>query len=181
MGCHTWFHKRLDIKEEQARIDAIYICEEQMEWNKDYMDNLDKDISFLGNEDRNCFEKSYKYFKRCLSLLKEGYFKFETVARFYEFRISRNENSRFIDGLYDFEKRTNSIYICTDDLPHDIFRIGGYPPDQLISFEETVDFMKTHECYLNQPLGHKYDTWDKVNSALMDFWNEYQDGMIRFG
>ena len=31
------------------------------------------------------------------------------------------------------------------DTPHDIFRIGGYPDDKLLSFQQTMEFIKNNE------------------------------------
>ena len=52
---------------------------------------------------------------------------------------------------------------------HDLFRIGNYPDDVLLSEKETIDFIDKHKI-------------EKVNwVALKEFWQVYPDGMICFG
>ena len=70
---------------------------------------------------------------------------------------------RFVEG---------NLY-CTDDtLPHDIFRVGGYPEDLLFDFYDTIRFcrVKNNIELSPQQIGN-----------LRKFWDDYPDGMISFG
>jgi len=42
-------------------------------------------------------------------------------------------------------KRNGLFYICDNTLPHDLFRIGNYPDDELMSMDETMDFIEKNK------------------------------------
>ena len=56
---------------------------------------------------------------------------------------------------------------------HDVFRIGGYPDDQLFSLEETMAFI---EC--NKDRITFTENWEET---LKKFWLLHPDGKIQFG
>lgn len=63
------------------------------------------------------------------------------------------------------------LYCTSNELPHDIFRIGGYPNDELFSIMETMRFCNKNNIKLNKD----------QKTRLQKFWFENPDGMIRFG
>lgn len=174
MGCHTWHYKKVDISLHQVKQDALYICQKQIDWNQKYVDDPTLDRTFLGDDIQNePFEYSVKVFLRLKRFIEKDIFQsLKTLSRFYEWKIDEDvKKGIFLDGIYNYCKRNDSIYICTDDLPHDIFRIGGYPDDQLLSYEETIVFCKLKKVQL----------FRNKKRQLQDFWNKYPDGMIIFG
>jgi len=186
MGCHTWFYRKFDVSIEQVKEDAIYICQQQILRQQKYIDDPYLDIEWRHEyvEDYkkryNCdpFEHDKKFFEKCLRFIEKGYFKkLDTLSRFYDFITLEDEkNGKFIKGIYNYCARNNSVYIKDkgSDLPNTIFRVGNYPEDQLLSYEETINFINSHVVSFSY---EKEMALDK----LKQFWEKYPDGMICFG
>lgn len=172
MSCHTWFSYKKDILLQQVKEDALYICQSQIDWNQKYIDDPTLDRNWLENQESNTmFEYSIYYFTKCKRFIEKGFIKTKkSLSRFYDYFIEEN-NTRFLEVGYEYCKRNDSIYVESDDMPHDIFRIGGYPVDELLSYDETIAF-----CQLK-----KVELSDLQKNELKEFWNQYPDGRIIFG
>lgn len=182
MGCHTWFHKEYPVTLEQCKLDAIDICKYQISWNKEYIDDPNKEIDWCDDIEkcRENIKYASEFFTKCLRFIEKNIFKTkETLSRFYEFR-PYNSN-KYVDGLYEYCKKTDALYICTDDLPHDLFRIGGYPEDQLLSYNETLEYMKKYCEEYKVPFESHFGNIEDIKNELLQFWNEYPNGLITFG
>lgn len=59
------------------------------------------------------------------------------------------------------------------DTPHDLFRIGGYPEDKLLSLKQTMEFIEK-----NKQLITFTKNWE---DNLKEFWSQNPDGIIDFG
>lgn len=57
--------------------------------------------------------------------------------------------------------------------PHNLFRVGGYPEDKLLSLEETLDFIER-----NKETVSFSENWER---KLVDFWEKNPNGVIEFG
>lgn len=60
-----------------------------------------------------------------------------------------------------------------NSLPHDMFRLGGYPEDVLTSFEETMKYIEERKDKMSFT-----DNWE---TKLKKFWDENPNGFIEFG
>lgn len=59
------------------------------------------------------------------------------------------------------------------DTPHNLFRIGGYPEDKLLSLKQTMEFIEK-----NKQLITFTENWE---DNLKEFWSRNPDGIIEFG
>lgn len=59
------------------------------------------------------------------------------------------------------------------ETPHDLFRIGSYADDKLLSLQQTMEFIKNN----------KDNIWFSENweDELKKFWHENPNGVIEFG
>jgi len=73
----------------------------------------------------------------------------------------------YSDEIYGDDRYTDI------DLPHDVFRIAGFPNNYLLSLEETLAFIEKNKEIIT--LG---ENWEE---RLRAFWSEYPDGVIEFG
>ena len=92
-------------------------------------------------------------------------------------------HSQCLDNGEDMHEIHNGIIYCNnDDVPHDIFRLGGYPDDILFSFEESKKFIEENRDKIfyggasSQAQGE-----EECLSLLINFWNNNPIGMIDFG
>lgn len=59
------------------------------------------------------------------------------------------------------------------DTPHDLFRIGGYPDDKLLSLQQTMQFIERNKEQMSFT-----ENWEE---RLKEFWAKNPDGVIEFG
>ena len=59
------------------------------------------------------------------------------------------------------------------DTPHDLFRIGGYPDDKLLSLQQTMQFIERNKERMSFS-----ENWE---DRLKEFWSKNPDGVIEFG
>jgi hypothetical protein len=60
------------------------------------------------------------------------------------------------------------------DTPHDLFRIGKYCEDKLLSLEQTLQFIDSKK----EQIYHFVEDWE-IN--LKEFWDKNPNGVIEFG
>lgn len=194
MGCHTWFYKKVIISEEKLKSDALKICDLNIMLWQAYLDFSNKIpianvsdwmnefiISFSTQseeelqkqiETNSYLVNSYKRIKR---FVEKDIYKTAGKVDLYNY-ILKNEFFQEFDlenGSYKYCKRNNAIYINSNELPYDLFRIGGYPKNQLLSLKETMKFLEDNK----DKIRIFYGTTEK----LENFWKQYPDGMICFG
>ena len=58
------------------------------------------------------------------------------------------------------------------DTQHDLFRIGGYPDDKLLSLEQTMEFIERNKERMSFS-----ENWE---IKLKEFWSKNPDGVIEF-
>jgi hypothetical protein len=59
------------------------------------------------------------------------------------------------------------------DTPHDLFRIGCFPEDKLLSLEQTLEFIERNKERMSFSLD-----WE---TSIKEFWTKHPDGVIEFG
>lgn len=172
MGCHTWFYKKVDVNYEEVKAEVIYHYEEEISLLDKMIndrESLDKDILDAYPEFTIEYGlKNKPIAERKLSIIRKNLCK-EAVCRRY----------RHDDKLTDYVTG-KGFYITTDDLYHDLFRIGNYPVDKLFSLEETLDFIEKNKDKIHSFYFNKIQNKD-FKQQLEDFWQKYPDGMIDFG
>lgn len=169
MGCHTWFHKKINVSYEEARDSLVKKYKSNIELTQKWIDNPNDDeyVDML---------KYYEYYtieylteqneidRRKLRMVESGYCK-EAVMRKYD----NNTIDKF--NVYHYIKNVGMFVDCEY---HNLFRIPGYPEDMLFSLEETIEFIKINKNFI-----YWYaNDWEK---RLNEFWEKYPDGMITFG
>lgn len=180
MGCHTWFYKKIDVNEEQVKTDVTNFIKGEIDFYDKIIsrrNEIDKDLLDAYPEWTVDHGKKYKpIMERKLRMIEKGLCK---VAMYNRYKSSDYHN------IHYFDKDKCTMYVSTDNLPHDIFRVSGYPYDKLYSLEDTLIFLETHKnVYYNQCIYENRNNEELKEIAikkLKEFWENNPDGMIRFG
>lgn len=181
MGCHTWFHKRIEVTEEDVRKDVVDFLKREIDhYNRliNDRDGIDEDILNAYPEWTKEFGLYYKpIYERRLRMVEKGLCK---LAMYNRYKESDYNN------IHKFDKSKNAMYVTTNSLPHDTFRRGGYPNDKLFSLEETLKYLEDNDgiIYYTSTIFDKTDRnilKEKSIKRLKEFWVEYPEGMIDFG
>jgi hypothetical protein len=163
MGCHTWFYRKEERSIEEAR--KKFIAEQKdmiKSWGLMLYNPLD-DCRVAYDWSDVDISNSIDVTERRIRMVEKGLC---NVAVF------NHQPSNDGQHLYINEK----FYTCDDEMPHDTFRIGGYPETKLFSLEETLKFLEDNDG--------KIDYWmtkEETIEKLKEFWTKYPDGMIEFG
>ncbi|MCK9447022.1 hypothetical protein M0Q50_09250 [bacterium] len=168
MGCHTWFYRKIDnvpydkVKEQfikNLKYDIKFFY--NMVYHKDRIKKEYLDI--YPNYGPEYFKHRYDVFVRQLRLVENDYCKVAVCKRYHY----RNNPTIYFNG---------SHYVSFDSLPHDTFRIYGYPIIKLKSYEETIKFINDNKN------NEKFWCLDSdYEDVLKKFWNKYPDSFICFG
>jgi len=174
MGCHTWFYKKLETPSNEVMYKAI----------KSY---FDEGISFNYKlaYDRDSIEPIFKDFEEYTPLFGKRYI-LQYVKEFGALEDKKEDTEwlmeKYASIVHDDDSIGSVIFVegkglfhepRDNRLPHDLFRVRNYPEDMLFSFEETIDYI------YNPKVNCETYEWTIFN--LKKFWDEYPDGMIRFG
>lgn len=159
MGCHTWFYRKIERAQEEAK----QSCLSTLKRNRDLAWKIYKrPQTFLGIDWNTTKEeqlKSIKIYNRQIKAVSNNY------CQRAVWNYQRDDNlTEYVDG--------KGLYI-EDTGFHDTFRRGGYPDDKLFSLAETLK-------YINNP-ENKCQVYENTIESLEDFWSKYPDGMIKFG
>jgi len=174
MGCHTWFYKKLETPPNEVMYKEI----------KNY---FDEGISFNYKlaYDRDSIEPIFKDVEEYTPLFGEQYI-LQYVKEFGALEDKKEDTEwlmvKYASIVHDDRSIGSVIFLegkglfhepRDNGLPHDLFRVWNYPEDMLFSYEETIK-------YINDPKV-KREIYDYTFDELKKFWDEYPDGMIRFG
>jgi hypothetical protein len=165
MGCHTWFHKKVKgFTREEAIQKVVEAYEKEMGFIERLIndrESFDQDLLEAYPEWTPEWAESQKpTLTETLEMLKSGEFTDDWI-------FSKSMELSMDVGYY-LEGR--GFYKSTDELPHDLFRIYGYPDDMLFSLQETLDYAEG-KCEISEFGMEK----------LKEFWINHPDGMIEFG
>ena len=159
MGCHTWFYRKIERTQEEAK----QSCLQNLKRSRNLAWKIYKNpTSYYGiNWETTKEEQLYyiKYLNRQIRMVSNN-----LCSRAVWDRQNDEDLTEYIEG--------KGLYI-EDTGFHDVFRKYGYPDDKLFSLQETLN-------YINNP-ENACVTYDKTFERLNEFWNKYPDGMIEFG
>lgn len=173
MGCHTWFYKKIEVQPtyEEVREKMLdYYRNELGYYERHLTDSLSKKEAWL-------FENKSKQESECLqAILLRTIRRIEnrtctlaTLRRYAGWAVS---GSHFCERDQQFYEETGW---------HDLFRINEYPTDELLSLEETLEFIeKNSDKIAWGPLPTVYGK-EAVKARLKSFWDEHPTGLICFG
>lgn len=171
MGCHTWFYRKADpqptYEEIRQKLLELY-AKERGYYERHVSNTLAEDEKWLF-DDKTIQDSEYAIvvLTRIISRIEKRLCKVATMRRIWQvskFRFcERNQQAYEEVGL------------------HDLFRIGKYPEDELLSLEETLSFIEAREKEIAfGPMPTIYGK-DEVIRRLKEFWEQNPEGMIRFG
>lgn len=147
MGCHTWCFKRL----KYTREDVVSFAKLQQEHNELHYGKhphtwTEGEKLLAGN-------------KEIISDLAADYIGTNLRPDGGHIRVSVRNGLAYQECGY-----------------HDIYRVGGYPEDELHSLQETLDFLakrQREEKYISED--------EHTMPSLEEFWTKYPTGMITMG
>lgn len=173
MGCHTWFSTKLETQPEYEEIREKFLdfLMNEMGYFERHISNTLSEKEAWLFEDKTV-EQSIQYLeilKRVYRLVLNRYCKIATMRHFAETVMQM-----------DFCER-NHLYYRDIRGAHDIFRIGGYPNDELLSLEETLEFFEKNDDKIFWGYGPNEFGKENVIQMIKDFWIKYPEGRIRFG
>ena len=158
MGCHTWFYRKIERTQEEAKQNCLRGLRKSEKLN----------LNILANRNYNGLDWS--------DWTESELIKHDSCLKRQIRMVDNNFCQRAVWNHQDDENLTEYVdgkgfYMETGF--HDIFRKYGYPEDKLFSLQETLN-------YINNP-ENACVTYDKTFERLNEFWNKYPDGMIEFG
>ncbi len=160
MGCHTWFKVKVDRTLGEARKKWIdKQCEYIDMWKRIRADPKD-DSRVTYNWSQQMCDWALSVHERQLRMVEKG---------LCNLAVMNNQPDDECGQSYYFVN--GGLYCEPEGFPHDIFRVGDYPEDNLLSFDETINFCEKNDVKLSQ---------EKID-RLKDFWDKNQNGLICFG
>ena len=170
MGCHTWFYTKLEVQPSYEEVREKYL---------NFLDNergyFERHISGTLSEDESWLfdDKTLEDSEYTLSVLNRIYSR--VLNRYCKIATLRHASYDCLN--LEFCDKNNLYYKEVDR--HDIFRIGGYPNDELLSMAETLEFLKINDykIFRNSTLEQR----EEVIADMQKFWDEYPNGLVRFG
>lgn len=160
MGCHTWCAYKIDRPIEVARKLFIHEQENSIKLWKELVGNPQHPLRVnRGTHDwtEEFLENWIKVLERQLRMVKKGLCNVAVMNK-------QPDHTYYIEGKGFFKN-------CEDH--GNQFRIGTYPPDQIFSKEECLQFIEKNK--------DKIRFFDKTYEWLDEFWNMYPDGYMHFG
>lgn len=176
MGCHTWFY---DLKEPQPtylEVKELVIAGYKAErgYYERYLaktPNSEWEAKrWLTDKSFNRSEYMIAFLSRLIRVVEKDLCKTATYKKYCW---------EFMSGL-TFCERNNKVYAEVQGV-HDIFRIGKYPHDELLSMKDTIAFIEKHEDKIFWGYSPEEYGKDKCLQMLNDFWHKYPNGLITFG
>ena len=159
MGCHTWFYRKIERTQEEAKQSCLIKLkrERNLCW-KIYKNPT----SYLGIDWNTTKNEQLEYISKYNRKIKA------VANNFYKRAVWNNQNDKeitiYIDGKGLFIEDTGF---------HDLFRKGGYPGDMLFSLEETINYINDAE--------NDCSVYPTTIQKLEEFWKKYPRGLIEFG
>ena len=158
MGCHTWFYRKIERTQEEAKQSCLRLLRKSEKLNLNILANRNYNGLDWSNWTESELIKHDSYLKRQIRMVDNNF------CQRAVWNHQDDENlTEYIDG--------KGFYMETDF--HDTFRKYGYPEDRLFSLQETLD-------YINNP-ENNCTIYENTIEKLEEFWNKYPDGMIEFG
>jgi hypothetical protein len=166
MGCHTWFYKKI---KGPTKAEAAGKVEEAFQKEVKFLQRLIDDRESIDQDLLEAYpewtaefaQEKILFWNEQIGKIQSGFFTEDWIfERYLEMNMSIQS---YIPG--------KGWYDSTDELPHDLFRHGGYPDDTLHSLEETLTYIKKNKC----------TTYEYTEESLKEFWNNHPEGMINFG
>lgn len=173
MGCHTWFHRKIERTQEEAKENCLQGLRKSLEsWTEaTYNVIYDENDVFVMPHPSNTIRFNYpewtqEYCEHVLAVIKRQIRMVENnlCQRAVWNHQDDKRMTEYIDG--------KGLYI-EDTGYHDVFRKHGYPNIKLFSLEETLE-------YINNP-ENKCIIYDWTMDDLKEFWSKYTDAFIDFG
>ena len=172
MGCHTWFAKKIEVSHEEIKSYMLDRIQKDIDFcEKLISDRSSIDVDLLEAYPEWTVEYGQKYKEIFLRQLRFVSKDLCQLAMYHRYSYQDHQT---------YYEEGRGFYAVTDDMPHDIFRIGGYLLDKLYSYQETIDFI---ERYKNDGQNKHYVYWfcDDWQERLKSFWEKFPDAQIHFG
>ena len=158
MGCHTWFYRKIERTQEEAKQSCLRGLRKSEKLNLNILANRNYNGLDWSDWTESELIKCDSYLKRQIRMVENNF------CQRAVWNHQNDENlTEYIDG--------KGFYMETGF--HDIFRKYGYPEDKLFSLQETLN-------YINNP-ENGCTVYEHTIERLKEFWNKYPDGMIDFG
>lgn len=159
MGCHTWFYRKIERTQEQAKQNCL----------KGLLESEKLNLSILNDRNYNGFDwsewtddmllKHDAILKRQIRMVENN---------FCRRAVWNHQNDKYLTEYIEGK----GLYI-EDTGFHDVFRKYGYPENKLFSLKETLDYINNTE--------NNCTIYENTIERLKHFWNNYPDGFIEFG
>jgi len=171
MSCCTIFSVKLKLQPTYEELRTSYVG-----FLKREMSYLDRHISNCLTEDEQwLFEdktiedsiKMLSIMERQLKGVENGFYRIATLRKGTE------------TLGFSFCERNQLAYRVVSDF-YNVFRIGKYPDDELMSLSETLSFFEKNENRIFW--GHGPTEYGKSSAieVITEFWMKYPDGRIHF-
>ena len=153
MGCHTWFYKKVERTQEEAKQSCLKKLEELKQL---YLTTTQEELDIY-NYTQEDLQQQLAIINRQIRMVEKNLCQ-KAVWRHQEESICH----------YIPEKG----FFILDENTHDVFRCFHYPNIKLFSYKDTIDF-------INNP-ANKCQLFDNTYADLEIYWKENPNGLISF-
>jgi hypothetical protein len=158
MGCHTWFYRKINRTQDEAREDCLVGYRKSLNlYKKILKDPLYKRIEW------GYTDEQLTYYISSLEIQIK-----DVENRLCEKEVWDEQSDEDLTQYVD----DKGLFI-EDTGYHDLFRTHIYSSPNLFSLEETLNF-------INDPI-NECRVFPSTFNLLEEFWTKYPDGMIDFG
>ena len=177
MGCHTCFYNKIKPQPTYEEVRLRYINALNTEkgfYERHLSGTLSIDEAWLfDDESNNSLQKSKHYveiFKRIIRRIEGKYCK---VATMKHWTYYGNNNWYYCN-------KNNLIYSEIKEMGCDLFRIGKYCKDELLSIEDALEFFERRNNDIFWGYGPGFIGKETVIEKTREFYNKYPNGLIIF-
>lgn len=159
MGCHTWFYRKIERTQEEAK----QSCIEYLKYARNLAWKIHrKPNGYFGIDWNSTKEEQLRYVRLLNRQIRM------VSNNLCQKAVWNKQNDE--DLVEYFEGK--GLYI-EDTGFHDLFRKYDYPDDVLFSIKDTLDYIKNKE--------NDCTVYENTIERLNEFWSKYPDGAILFG
>ena len=180
MGCHTLF-KRVSNKQftfEEVKDNCIRYLQREIELSNVAIDGImnnvySEDKWWGGNLNIDTYKNGITYAERVIHFINKGYIKDALYTSEWVYDMNKEEIVGIGHGVF----YNKTYYLCDENMPRDIFRVGHYPEDVLYNILDADIFIKNYEEKYNKECKSYWENRERVIKFFIDFLN----GIICFG
>jgi len=152
MGCHTWFYNRLEKQPIYEEVRELYLSflKRNVKELREELTQLRENPNYLILEE---VQRQLNVCERIERIVESGLCKVATLKRYGD----------CIDDDIVYSDKTKFFYKSINRF-HDMFRVYDYPMEQLLSEEETLNFLRSKNIDISKEVLGNIEKFDNLTN-----------------